>query len=332
MDKPILITDIQRFAVNDGPGFRTNVYLKGCPLRCEWCHNPETMDDLPDIYWKRRLCLQCGECMDACPNAAINPPVAPELARMPESGYQKIIRSRCDLCMNCITACRYEALSIIGKPMTKDEILEEVEKDRPFYDNSGGGMTLSGGEPTAHADFSAGLLKAAKQRGLHTCLDTNGFCNWTILQQITQYTDILLFDLKHIDTEPHKKRTGVDNTMILKNLTRLSKTGKEIRVRIPVIPGFNDAIDVHVRTADFLSGLPGNIRRVDLLAYHNWCQDKYDWLGIDWSMKEIEATEPSFLEIPADIYREKGLAATVGGSGFENNNVHHTGGDKHDNM
>jgi pyruvate formate lyase activating enzyme len=219
--------------------------------------------------------------------------------------------------MNCIKACQYGALSIVGKPMSIEEILEEVEKDRPFYNNSGGGMTLSGGEPTAHADFSIQLLSLAKQKGIHTCLDTNGFCSWIAIQQMIEHVDIVLFDLKHIDAATHQKKTGVSNTMILKNLARLSEAEKEIWVRIPVIPGFNDSIDFHIRTAEFLSNLPGTVSRVDLLAYHNWCQDKYDWLGMDWDMKEVEATEPSFLEIPADIYREKGFTATVGGSGFE---------------
>ena len=255
--------------------------------------------------------------MDACPNSAINPPADPLLTRMPESAYQKIIRNRCDLCMNCVTACRYEALCIVGSPLSIDDIMEEVEKDRPFYDNSGGGMTLSGGEPTIHADFSIRLLQSAKQRGIHTCLDTNGFCHWDIFRQITENVDIVLFDLKHIDSEAHQEKTGVGNALILQNLERLSETGKEIWIRIPVIPGFNDSLVFHTRTADFLSRLPGPIQRIDLLAYHNWCQDKYDWLGISWSMKEVEATEPSFLEIPADIYRKKGLPATVGGSGFD---------------
>jgi pyruvate formate lyase activating enzyme len=201
--------------------------------------------------------------------------------------------------------------------MSLDELLDEVEKDRPFYDNSGGGMTLSGGEPTAYPEFTIRLLKAAKQRGLHTCVDTNGFCDWNVLEKMLEHVDIFLFDLKHIDSAKHSEKTGVDNGIILNNLVRLSETGKEIWIRIPIIPGFNDSIDFHKRASDFLTNLPGKISRVDLLSYHNWCQDKYDWLGIDWSMKEIEAMEPSFLEIPAEFYRKKGLATTVGGSGFE---------------
>jgi len=318
MKDQVLVSDIQKFAVNDGPGFRTIVFLKGCPMRCEWCHNPETMTPLPEIYWKNRLCVQCGACLEVCPNQAINPPIPPEQSMNMDTKYHKIIRERCDRCMACVDACRYDALSIVGKSMSVDEVLNEVEKDRLFYDNSGGGMTLSGGEPTFHADFSISLLKNARLRGFHTCLDTNGFCEWDTFIRVVEDADLVLFDLKHIDPVIHKKKTGVDNKIILRNLSLLSETGKEIWVRIPVIPGFNDTIDFHIRASQFLSQLPGQISRVDLLPFHNWCQDKYGWLGIDWPMKEVEATDPSFLEIPADLYIEKGLHATVGGSGFEN--------------
>ena len=318
MTNQVLVSDIQKFAVNDGPGIRSIVFLKGCPMHCQWCHNPETMNSQPEIYWKNRLCVQCGACLEVCPNEAINPPIPPEQIQINEIAYHKIIREKCDRCMACVDACRYDALSIVGKSMSVDEILDEVEKDRPFYDNSGGGMTLSGGEPSFHADFSISLLQNAKLRGLHTCLDTNGFCEWDTFSQVIEYADIVLFDLKHIDPVIHKKKTGVDNKKILKNLSLFSETGKEIWVRIPVIPGFNDTIDFHIRASQFLSQLPGQISRVDLLPFHNWCQDKYGWLGIKWQMREIEAMDPSFLEIPADLYIEKGFATTVGGSGFEN--------------
>jgi pyruvate formate lyase activating enzyme len=318
MKHEVLVSDIQKFSVNDGPGFRTIVFLKGCPLNCAWCHNPETMSPFPEIYWKNRLCVQCGACLEVCPNQAINPPISPEQAMNKDTKYHKIIRERCDRCMACVDACRYDALSIVGKQMSVDEILDEVEKDRPFYDNSGGGMTLSGGEPTLHANFSISLLKNAKLRGIHTCLDTNGFREWETFRQVVEYADLVMFDLKHMDRSLHKKMTGVDNINILNNLSLLSTTGKEIWVRIPVIPGFNDTLDFHDRASDFLSNLPGTVSRVDLLPFHNWCQDKYGWLGIDWPMKDVEAMDPSFLEIPADLYIEKGLQATVGGSGFEN--------------
>lgn len=317
MEGHVLVTDIQRFSVNDGPGFRTNVYLKGCPLRCTWCHNPETIDPRPEIYWKRRLCVQCGKCLDACPRDAIVPPIPPEEAQSEDSTYYKILLDRCDRCMQCVEVCLYDALEVVGRPMSTEEILNEVERDKPFYENSGGGMTLSGGEPTLHAGFAAQLLAGARARGIHVCLDTNGHCDWEVLLSLSELSDIVLFDLKHMDPEAHKRETGADNRLILQNLSRLSETGKEIWVRIPVIPGFNDAIDVHEQASAFLAGLPGRIARVDLLPFHNWCQDKYGWLGRNWEQGQTESLDPVFLEIHAEIYSVRGLETTIGGSGFE---------------
>lgn len=318
MKQPTLVTEIQKFAVNDGPGIRTLVFLKGCPLRCTWCHNPETQAFGPEIYWKARLCVQCGACLEACPNHAIQPPIPPFDAQAENSTYHKIIRERCDRCMACVDACPYNALVKVGDAMTVDEILKEVEKDRPFYENSGGGMTLSGGEPTSHMDFALEILTAAKKRGLHVCLDTNGHCEWDVLETLTARVDIVLFDMKHMDSALHKQHTGIGNEKILKNLKQLVAAGRNIWVRIPIIPGFNDNKAFHSEASTFLSRFKGQISRVDLLPFHNWCQDKYGWLGMDWSLKDIEATDPSFLEIPAELYRAKGLTTTVGGSGFEN--------------
>ena len=317
MFENVLITDIQRFSVNDGPGFRTNVYLKGCRMRCQWCHNPEAIDPHPELYWKRRLCVQCGACLETCPRDAIRPPIPPEEAQQEGSAYHKVVQNRCDLCMKCVDVCLYGALEIVGRPMTVEEILDEVDQDRPFYDNSGGGMTLTGGEPTLHAAFAGRLLEQAKGRGLHVCLDTNGYCEWDVLRALSGYADIVLFDLKHIDPVRHRERTGVSNERIVENLGLLSETGKQIWIRIPVVPGYNDSIAFHTRAADLLSNLGRGIVRVDLLPFHNWCQDKYGWLGREWLLKDVESMEPAFLEVPADIYRSKGFEATVGGSGFE---------------
>ncbi len=318
MSERALITDIQRFAVNDGPGFRTLVFLKGCALRCSWCHNPEAIASYPEIYWKRRLCAQCGACLDVCPLDAISPPIPPEQAQQEGSTYHKIIRERCNRCMKCVGACHYGALVTVGKPMTIEEILNEVESDRPFYDNSGGGMTLSGGEPTLHAELAGELLEAARQRGLHICLDTSGYCDWEVLERLIKNTDIVLFDIKHIDPEKHRQMTGVSNEAILQNLTRLAASGVETWVRIPVIPGLNDSVDLHDRVAGLISGLPGSIARIDLLPFHNWCENKYDWLGINWKFKDIEAVNPFTVEFLMDCYKDRGLNVTIGGSGFEN--------------
>ncbi len=312
-----LVTGIQRYSVNDGPGFRTNVYLKGCPLKCFWCHNPETISPEPDVFWKRRLCVQCGACLEVCEKNAIHPPIPPEEARSEGSSYYKIDRDQCDRCLKCIDACRYDALVLSGTPMTVAAVMEEVEADRIFYETSGGGMTLSGGEPTFHKDFSLALLTESRNRGIHNCLDTNGFCPWETMASLLPVTDIVLFDLKHTDPDRHKAGTGVDNRLILDNLKKLIEAEKEVWVRIPVIPGFNDDPEFHQNAARFLAALPHPPARIDLLPFHNWCESKYDWLGQDWSLKTAEAMAPFFLEMPAEIYRNQGLAVTIGGSGFE---------------
>lgn len=321
MQKKVLITDIAKFSVNDGPGFRTNVYLKGCPMKCEWCHNPETIVDYPELYWKKRLCVQCGACLEACSRGAINPPIEPELSNKEGSNYHKIIREKCDNCMKCVDACIYKALEVVGKTMSVSEVIDVVEQDRPFYLTSGGGMTISGGEPTAHPEFTLELLKEAKRREIHTCVDTNGYCSFDVLEKFIPYTDIFLFDLKHLDSAKHFKKTGVKNDIILKNLEALNKMNADIWVRIPIVPGFNDDIDFHTRASAYLASLAKKLKRVDLIPFHNYCQDKYSWLDKDWSYGEIGATEPSSLEIYADIYRKRGLVTTVGGSGFEKTNV-----------
>ena len=317
MKERVLITDIAKFSVNDGPGFRTNVFIKGCPLKCEWCHNPETIAGYPELYWKKRLCVQCGACMEICHKDAINPPIEPELSSSEGSTYHKINRTRCDGCMKCVDVCKYEALQVVGKHMSVSEILAEVERDMPFYNNSGGGLTLSGGEPTAHPAFTLELLKKAKERSIHTCLDTNGYCDFSVLKEIAEYTDIVLFDLKHLDPARHIEKTGVKNNLILKNLELLCGTDSEIWVRSPVVPGFNDSIEFHTQASAYLASLARHVERVDLIPFHNYCQDKYSWLGKNWSYRETDALDPSFLEIHADVYRQYGLVTTVGGSGFE---------------
>jgi pyruvate formate lyase activating enzyme len=178
-------------------------------------------------------------------------------------------------------------------------------------------MTLSGGEPTGHAAFALELLKEAKRREIHTCLDTNGYCDFSILEEFAKYTDIFLFDLKHLDPVKHLEKTGVRNEIILKNLELLCKTDSVIWLRIPVVPSFNDSIEFHTQASAYLASLPRRVNRVDLIPFHNYCQDKYSWLDKDWAHKETDGIDPSFLEIHADLYRQHGFVTTIGGSGFE---------------
>ncbi len=317
MTNETLITQIQRFSVNDGPGFRTNIFLKGCNLKCSWCHNPETQSTDKEIYWKKRLCVQCGECLGACPLEAINPPIDPASAQEEGSTYYKIIKSRCDNCMECVEVCSYGALEAVGQAMTVEEILKEVESDMLFYKNSDGGMTISGGEPTQHKNFALKLMEAGKERGIHICLDTSGHCQWADLYALARNAEVILYDLKHLDDAIHRKLTGVSNKLILENLIHLVEIGTEIWLRIIVIPEHSISLDYHRRCIELLKSLPGEVKRIDIIPFHNWCEDKYGWLGRNWPMGELESVDPSDIQPILDHYLEAGLNATIGGSGFE---------------
>jgi len=248
-----------------------------------------------------------------CPNDAIYPPIPVDEAQDEDSTYYKINLEKCDTCLKCVEICPYEALARVGDPYTIDQILAEVERDFPFYINSGGGMTLSGGEPTTSPEFTTELLKQAKQRGLHICLDTCCYCQWEILDGLKDYVDIFLVDLKHIDSKEHQRMTGVPNEIILSNIRKLSENKCGIRIRIPVIPDFNDSEEYNEEVAKFLSGLPNPVQSVDLLPFHNWCQDKYRWLGKEWLLDEYEALDPSEVEPLQDIFEAYNIQSTIGG-------------------
>ncbi len=316
-DDKVLITNIQRFSVNDGPGFRTNVFVKGCNMHCVWCHNPETIKSTRELNWRASICAQCGRCFDACPKDAINPPIDPEEARADNSTYDKIIRENCDLCMKCVEVCPTGALELIGQDYTVEEVLDEVEMDMPFYENSGGGMNITGGEPLVHPEYTAELLQGARARGISSCLDTNGNCKWEVLEPLLEYVDVVLYDLKHIDSGEHRRLTGVGNELILDNLKKLLEMGQPVWLRIVVIPDYSDSLDYHEKVAAFLKTLTHPPERIDLLPFHNWCESKYRQLGIRWSFADTPAMDPSMLRPAIEIYRDAGLEATIGGSGFE---------------
>lgn len=310
--KSPLISDIQFYCLNDGPGIRTVVFVKGCPLQCEWCHNPETQSTTQELYWKRMLCNQCGKCMEACPRDAINAPIDPEIARDSDSTYHKIIRENCNNCMACVDACIYGALTTVGDEYDIDYIIGEIERDIPFYKNSGGGLTISGGEPLMHAKFTTEVARRASEKGINVCVDTSGQCSWELLERLTPYVEIFLYDLKHLDSAEHKKRTGVDNRRILENLRNLSAMGKRIWLRLPLIPGYNDSPEYLRRVIDFLKSLPNPVEKVDLLPFHNWCQDKYGWLGKKWEMQEVDSIDYGDCEELARIFEDHGFTVSLG--------------------
>ncbi|NLO74717.1 MAG: glycyl-radical enzyme activating protein [candidate division WS1 bacterium] len=262
------IFDIKRFAIHDGPGIRTTVFLKGCPLRCFWCHNPESQSPSPVLMQYPSQCIGCGRCLEVCPNGALS------------QGEEQIIidRSRCQVCGRCGAVCYAQALVLLGRQVTVEEVIAEVLKDRAFYQTSGGGMTLSGGEPMAQLAFATALLQAAKGEGLHNVLDTCGFARWELYEAVLPHLDLVLYDLKAGESSAHKIATGVDNALILENLQRLSETGVEILVRVPVVPGLNATPEGIAALARLVAALPRPVP-MELLAYHRLGESKHTAMG-----------------------------------------------------
>lgn len=264
------IFDIKRFAIHDGPGIRTTIFFKGCPLHCVWCHNPEGIESRFELMPNPRRCAaDCTECLKVCPDVLVK--------KDGRIVLQRAVRGDA-LCSRCADACVYDALRLVGKRATVEDITAEVEKDRIFYEQSGGGITFSGGEPLLQPVFLSELIDELKTRGFHLALDTSGFAAWEVLDSIARKCDLILYDLKTMDDTMHRKYTGVSNRLILDNLKRLSSLGKEIWVRVPLVPGVNDDEENMRRTADFLRPLP-NIRRVSVLPYHKGGCEKYTNLG-----------------------------------------------------
>jgi glycyl-radical enzyme activating protein len=262
------IFNIQRFSINDGPGIRTTVFLKGCNLRCLWCHNPESNLFEQEIQYFPQKCVKCVKCVEVCPNQAHS------IVR----DVHTYDRTRCKLAGECVQNCMYDALEFVYKCMEPAEVVEIVMKDADYYRDSGGGLTISGGEPLLQADFVREVFAMTRINGIHNALDTAANVPWEILAKVLPYTDLVLLDLKAIDDGLHRKGTGVSNKRILENAARLAQEDVEIIVRIPVVPGINASQENMLQTAQFVKQLP-NLRHVDLLQYHDLGVDKFNSLG-----------------------------------------------------
>jgi pyruvate formate lyase activating enzyme len=287
--------DIQGFSVHDGPGIRLTLFMKGCPLRCPWCHSPESQEFPTELNWMEIKCIgveKCGNCLNVCPNGAI----APGKKKKAVMGDEELTlvtvdRSKCDNCGKCAAECTSKALYMCGTDYTVDEIMQRVRRDVPFFKSSGGGVTISGGECLCQPDFLLELLKRCKAEGVHTAVDTTGFAPWEQFERILPYSDLFLYDLKHMDSDKHRRVIGVPNELILENARRLAAAGAKFQLRIPVIPLGNDSAADFDQYGAFIKSLGDAVEVVQLLPYHNLGVVK--WERLQRNAPVLEATPPS---------------------------------------
>jgi pyruvate formate lyase activating enzyme len=288
-----MVFNIMRFSIQDGPGIRTTVFLKGCPLECAWCHNPEALSSGPELMLRRDRCIACGDCMDACPHHAITE----------KEGKYETRPELCTRCGTCAEACVADARELIGREMTVEQVMREIERDAPFYRESGGGVTFSGGEPLLQHRFLLSLLRASAGRGFHTVVDTAGYASPDVLFRVAEFTDLFLYDLKSVNEEIHRRFTGMSGALIRGNLERLASWGKRVVIRMPIVPGVNDSPANLEAAGRFIASL-GNVVRIQLLPYHMTGVDKYARLGMPYSLPGVQIPSGGYLSsIAEDLLR-----------------------------
>lgn len=306
-----LIYDIQGYSVHDGPGIRTTVFLKGCPLSCPWCHSPESQSFEPQVCFKKTACMgldTCGHCIEACPTNALQAACVDTAIKNELPAFR---HADCTDCGKCVEACPPKALYICGRPYSVEEAFQRVLRDRPFYETSGGGITLSGGEPLCQPEFAESFLKACKESGLHTALDTTGYAPRTVLKRVMPYVDLFLYDLKHLDSSEHRRVCGVPNELILENARFITHEGGKLQIRIPLIPLFNDTNANLEATAKFIHELGDAVETVQLLPYHTLGVSKYERLGYDEKVFIAQPMKDEQAEKLACIFKDKGLPVVI---------------------
>ncbi|MFH0992468.1 MAG: glycyl-radical enzyme activating protein [bacterium] len=297
-----MIFNIMRYSVSDGPGVRTTVFLKGCPLKCQWCHNPESISPKMEIMLRPDRCIRCGDCVERCDHEAIV-----EL----EHGFITD-RNKCIQCGKCVDACAADARVVVGREISTEELFQEIVKDRVFFDRSGGGVTFSGGEPLLQYEFLLSILELCKRHDLHTAIDTTGLTSPEILDSVSRYTDLFLYDFKIQDEAKHKEFTGVSNTLIKENLERLIEWQKEVIIRIPLIPGINDNAQ-HLHDAGrYLASLK-NIKEIQVLPFHHAGVEKYQRLGMNYVVGDLLSPTKLSVEGVASLLQAYVEKVSIGG-------------------
>ncbi len=294
-----IIFDIKRYAIHDGPGIRTTLFLKGCPARCLWCANPESQSFAPELIFRESECIDCGKCLSACPQGALSV----------VAGHRTIDRRACKNCGKCAAVCPAQALEMVGREVTAESLYEEIASDRIFWERSRGGITLSGGEPLAQANFARAFLEICKARHVHTALETCLYAPKEALESLVPFVDLFICDMKIMENEKHRQYTGVSNEVIKKNLEYLLASSREVLVRMPLIPGINDDEKNLTEMAHFLKS-HGRETKIEILPYHSFGEPKYAQLGRQYEMSEISPPSKDALEEALRFLSAQGLEIT----------------------
>ncbi|MCC8078978.1 MAG: glycyl-radical enzyme activating protein [Oscillospiraceae bacterium] len=299
------IFNIQSYSIHDGPGIRTTVFLTGCPLKCRWCANPESQRLGQKLFYYPEKCKGCGACIAVCHAAAVSP----------NGQTVKTDRALCDGCGACVDRCSFGARELSGRSISVDEVIKQATVDKVFFDASQGGVTLSGGEVLSQPGFAIAILRRLKELGIHTAIETSGFCSWDIFSQVLEYVDLVLYDLKHMDSKRHEWGTGVGNELILENSKRIVHTAsKPLIARVPVIPGFNETEENMQKTADFVVKELNSDIHVCLLPYHNLGESKNDRMEVAQDLRFISSIpEDSYMQNLKELFELRGLTAQIGG-------------------
>ena len=299
--KSAVVFNIQKYSVHDGPGIRTTVFFKGCPLKCTWCHNPESHSVDHQLMLNIDKCVGCGKCAKRCPHGAI------EII----DGVMKLDETKCVICKKCSTICPKEGIEYVGETLEVKDIVKEILKDQMFYDESGGGVTFSGGEPMMQPDVVAEIARRSKDFGVHTAMETSAFASWSSFEKVVPHIDLFLIDIKALQNDIHEQYVGASNQVILENIRKLSDLGKRMWIRMPIISGINDGDENINLTIEFLKTV--HFEQVNLLPYHSMGKGKYTKLGKEYTMPEIKEPNDEHMNALARKFENNGIRVKIGG-------------------